>query len=266
MDKRRSRWIAFDVYFFDDDLGIAIRDRFGPVGLTLFMAFLCACKRNSIQGRFRYTSDVEALMVLGLPGLELVNEQGEAFTLDDFWTLLGQRKQTRRTRRGRITDVVSTRWERWQKGYGTKAGDEQTSRSDPENTEQIDDESEAITALDPDPDIDPDKDTDIDSPSAASAGPLAAVGADGDVLLQACRLLAEREADRLADSIHSRPGWVRKRITKLTVEHEAEARRVLSLWPGTSAEKLARHLRGEPNAVGDRPFIPGSGFLGGRAS
>lgn len=165
MDKRRSRWIAFDVYFFDDDLGIAIREHFGPVGLTLFTAFLCACKRNSVQGQFRYTSDAEALTVLGLPGMELVNEQGEAFTLEDFWTLLGQRKQTRRRRRGRITDVVSTRWERWQKGYGRPDADEQTSRSEPGNTEQMDDENEAITALDPDPDQDPDIDHDNTPPS-----------------------------------------------------------------------------------------------------
>lgn len=166
MDKRRSRWIAFDVYFFDDDLGVAIRDRFGPVGLVLFTAFLCACKRNSVQGQFRYTSDAEALTVLGLPGMELVDEQGEPFTLDEFWTLLGQRKQTRRTRRGRITDVVSTRWERWQKGYGSRGGDEETGRSGPGNTEQIADETESITALDPDPDSDNDTDNTPPAPPA----------------------------------------------------------------------------------------------------
>ena len=113
----RKQWVALDVHVFDSDLSIDIRERFGPVGLCLWVGFLAACKRNIVQGQIRYSSDAECLTILGLPGVELVNEDLDEFTLDDFWAFLGQRKNTSRTNRKRLVTIKATHWAKWQKSY-----------------------------------------------------------------------------------------------------------------------------------------------------
>jgi hypothetical protein len=107
----RKQWWAASVHIFDGDLGVDLRDRFGPVGLCMWVGFLSACKRSINPGKISYSSDGECLSLMGLPGLELVDEDGEPFSLDEFWTFLGHRKQTSRTVRRRLIYVTATRWD-----------------------------------------------------------------------------------------------------------------------------------------------------------
>lgn len=129
-DQPRPRcYIRWDADFLGDDLGAALYDRFGSAGIALFLGFMAACKRNLVAGQMSYGSDGDLLAQVGLPGLRLVNEDGEAWTVDEFWTWLGHMKQTRRTRRGRLSHVVATRWTQWQSDWNTAEARERKRRS-----------------------------------------------------------------------------------------------------------------------------------------
>lgn len=178
MDKRRRQWITWDVFFNDGDLGSAIRTRFGVVGWVVFNGFICACKKNSVQGRMSYITTTDALAAMGIPGLRLADEDGAEWTLEDFWTFLGRKKQVRRQRRGRVTDIISTRWNNWQtppgraretattpqehlnNGSGTHDQQKETSTSGATNTTGL--ETIVTPEIDPDVDLDPDPDPDLD--------------------------------------------------------------------------------------------------------
>ena len=152
----RRRWFAVDVHVFDNDLTVDLRDEFGPVGLCMWIGFLAACKRNAVEGKIRYSSVAECLSMLGLPAVELVDEEGQPFELDDFWTFLGQHKQTKVTRSKRLVDVTATRWEEWQKS--AKREDEaerkRRSRGESERTEPGHEEDASRTDIDKDIDKD----------------------------------------------------------------------------------------------------------------
>lgn len=134
MDRRRRRFVAWDVLFFDGTFGVMLRERFGPTGITLFLAFICACKRSIVPGQIEYGSEADFLAQVGLPDLRMVNEAGEEWTLDEFWRALGDHKQTSRTRRGRLVNVRSTRWERWQVDITSEITAERKRRSRATNT------------------------------------------------------------------------------------------------------------------------------------
>lgn len=161
----RGRWFALDVNVFDNDLTVDLRDEFGPVGLCMWVGFLAACKRNAVEGRIRYSSDAECLSLMGLPAVELVDEWGEPFKLDDFWTFLGRHKQTKVTRSKRLVDVVATRWEEWQKSAkrDEEAERKRRSRAESGRTEPGRTEDASRTDID----IDKDKDKDKDGGQAA---------------------------------------------------------------------------------------------------
>lgn len=151
MDGRRRPWLAMDVYYYDSNLAVKVREQFGVVGVVVFDAFLRACKRNPVEGQVAYTNVPDFLMQIGLPGLKLVDEAGDEWSLDMLWTCLGRMKNVRKTSRGRITYVRSTRWERWQ-----------NRRSKQGNTDEIPRGSER--------DAQPDKDRTITSPPTPPAG------------------------------------------------------------------------------------------------
>lgn len=132
-DDSRKRWFACDVHVFHSDLGVDLREEFGTVGLCMWVGFLAACKRNNPPGKISYTTDGECLSLMGLPGVELVDEELEPFKLDDFWTFLGQRKQTSVTRRKRLVYVSSTRWGQWQNDAGRQREAERKRRSRAQN-------------------------------------------------------------------------------------------------------------------------------------
>jgi hypothetical protein len=151
MDARRRPWLAMDVYYYDSNLAVRVREQFGVVGVVVFDAFLRACKRNAVEGQVAYANVPDFLMQIGLPGLKLVDEVGDEWTLDMLWTLLGRMKNVRKTSRGRITYVRSTRWERWQ-----------TRRSKPGNTDALPHGNDA--------DAQPYKDRKTTSPPTPPAG------------------------------------------------------------------------------------------------
>lgn len=136
-DRRRGRWIAFDASFFDGTLGVAIMEKFGPAGVTLFVGFLCACKRNLVQGQIEYGSTPDALSLMGVPGLVLVNDRGDAWDLQSFWRVLAAHKQCSTSRRGRLTQVKSSNWSKWQEGFTSQTEAQRKRRSEatitPEN-------------------------------------------------------------------------------------------------------------------------------------
>lgn len=204
-DRRRSRWIAWDVHFLDGAVGSAVFERFGFAGVALFVGFLSACKRNSVQGQMAYGSDADALAQMGFHGAELLDAHGKPFTLNDYWTLLGRLKQTSRRRRGHLTYVFSTRWERWQNNYGTRSEPEQKPRSDPKITDEKDENASRLLALDRDSDKDPDPDAYF--LTSSSEEPLSRRGESDDdggsstpVIDEACALVgAERLNRRVCD-------------------------------------------------------------------
>jgi len=123
------RWIALDADFFANQFTDRLLDRFGPAGVCLFVAFLCACKRSRIQGQISYISDAEALDLLGLRHLPLIDSSGDNWCLDDLWKFTGTQKQTSRTQRGRLRIVKASHWALWQKSFQRQEEAERKSRS-----------------------------------------------------------------------------------------------------------------------------------------
>lgn len=217
-DRRRSRWIAADAHFYAGKLGADLRARFGPVGLLCFDAFLRACKLNNIEGQITYNGTQESfLAVVGLPFLELVDEDGDNWTLDAFWTYLGDRKQTSRRRRGRLVDVISTNWGKWQKDFRRQLDSERKGGSGggitAEDAPEIDGESTADAP--PYKDIDNDNDTPPapQEPADGEAVEEPDVGEGEDFVGQVLDLLAEADVAAVAAKgpVHSPAGLKRKK-------------------------------------------------------
>lgn len=129
VDGRRGRWISFDASFFDGRVGEMILDRFGPAGITLFVAFLCACKRNAVQGQIEYGSVPDAMSLMGIPDLELVDARGVEWDLQSFWRALAAHKQCSTRARGRLIQVKSSKWTKWQEGFASQKEAQRKSRS-----------------------------------------------------------------------------------------------------------------------------------------
>lgn len=180
-DGRRTRWVAHDVYFLDEGLGEAMFDRFGGAGIALWHGFIAACKKNHIEGQTSWASTPEALSTLGLPGMTLVDNDGEPFELEQWLKLLSDHKVIRRTSRGRRVKVACTKWTRWQQAARrsrkaeaqAEARDdegEQSRRSEQENTGTV----EARSGHDTGPLVAQMTDTDTDTekePLSAVADP-----------------------------------------------------------------------------------------------
>ena len=244
VDRRRSRWIAFDASFYDDALGVMIRERFGPVGLVLFSAFLCACKRNVTQGQIVYGSEADALAQMGLPDLQLTNERGETYTLQTFFRALGHHKQTSIRRTGRLTYVTSTKWAKWQEAWGRQVEAEKKSRSrhtntqdttptDPADTPPLPRQhtAERLPETDLDLDLDTDHDTDLDG----DVGTTEEEEFDRRVS-EAARLAAERRlAERKGEPVRVPDAWVKKTAFELLSDMRALAR----ANPRADAQRLA---------------------------
>ena len=237
VDGRKSRWIAWDAYFLDSPLGLAVFDRFGAVGVALFAGFLSGCKKNHIQGEISFASDVEALNLMGLPGLHLVNNEGQPFELSDFWRCLGEHHTTRQRRRGRVLTVTSTKWDKWQKGYGRETDAERKRRSrtgnaaDEPQTETAD--TPPIGVTDSDPDLDP------DLAAAAAASPT-------DILKAASRILAERKAEKRNPD--NRGEYIAATAAGKFKDYESDAMRLLAAGEAWTPEQLADALEPAPRA------------------
>jgi hypothetical protein len=230
MDKRRRRFVMHDVYFLDDALGSEIYARFGGDGIALWMGFIAACKKNHIQGEMSYTTDAEALAVLGVPGLAMTNNDGELFSLEEFWTLLGHHKVTRRRRSGRRLHVACTRWERWQKDPRRRDAGSQTGWSDDENADQMPPDSEPDTGLE--------TDTDTDTETSLSSGD------EKGFARQVWKTLAEHDAaDFVAKGgqITGRGFYVTAAKTR-EIDHGPEVSSLRLLHPDWTVEQVVTHL------------------------
>lgn len=136
-DGRRRQWLAVDSQYARSKLAMGLRERFGALGVLVFDLFLRACKRNLVQGEIVFNSQQDFLAQIGMSGLDLRDERGVPWDLEDFFTYLGQQKNTRRTRSGGLTIVRSTRWEEWE-----------NPRSKPKNVGPMPARNESGTGLD----------------------------------------------------------------------------------------------------------------------
>jgi hypothetical protein len=173
------RWIVLDADFFANHFTDRILERFGPAGVCLFVALLCAAKRGRIQGQITYASDAEAVDILGLRNLPLVNSAGDKWTLDDFWKFTGTQKQTSRSTRGRVKNVKVTGWSQWQETLTREKAAERMRRLRAESM-RTDSEQETHAkgtgkGHDNDLDFDPDQDT-PPTPPRGSSGRFASNG------------------------------------------------------------------------------------------
>jgi hypothetical protein len=125
------RWLALDADMFGKPFTLDLQHRFGWAGIGTWIAFLCACKRSRTPGTVRYLNEADARAQLGILGIDLVDNQGENWSLEDFWLYTGRKKQTRRTRRGREMNITATHWGRWQQdaGKSREAERKRTSRT-----------------------------------------------------------------------------------------------------------------------------------------
>src|SRR5689334_4739104 len=91
------RWLAIDADIMGKPFTLDLYHQFGWTGVGTWVAFLCACKRSRTPGTIRFLNQADALAQLGLLGLDLIDNDGKEWSLDDFWTFTGRKKQTRRT-------------------------------------------------------------------------------------------------------------------------------------------------------------------------
>lgn len=252
MDKRRRRYVMHDVYFLDDPLGCAIYDNFGAAGVAIWMGFIAACKKNHIEGEMSYTTDAEALAVLGLPGLELHRPGGgEPFTLEDFWSLLGDHKVTRRRRSGRRLHVISTRWTEWQVNPRKPKADTQNSTSDGTNTDTTSDESGEDSALETETERETETSSSSGSFTAETEAAPKAEEEDDSRLSECWVLLAKHDAEKFTAEggvIRSKNWFVTAADTR-RMSHEARAVELLADHPAWTAEDLAQHILQPVQAV-----------------
>lgn len=242
MDKRRRRFVMHDVYFLDDPLGTAVFDRFGACGVALWMGFIAACKKNHVQGEMSYADPAEALAVMGLPGMQLVDPAGEPFTLDDFWRLLGDHKVTRRRRAGRRVHVLSRRWTEWQVNPRSPKPGERKPRSEGLITDTLSDDYCDETALD----------TDTDTDTSLSAGD-EPVEREWD---KVWNLLAKHDAEvfRAKGGTIGTPGWFVTAARTRELNHADELGDLWELNPEWSVQDLVvAFLEGEAKPT--RPHL-----------
>lgn len=129
MVRTGRRWIVLDADFFTNPFADRLLGEFGPAGLCVWIALLCAAKRSRIQGEVNYSSDTEARYVLSINDIELVNHLGVPWALNDLWALTGKMKQTRIKRHGRQIKLKVTNWSQWQETLTREMAAERMRRS-----------------------------------------------------------------------------------------------------------------------------------------
>lgn len=164
----RRRWLALDADLFGKRFTHELYDQFGTAGVAVWVAYLCACKRSRTPGVFHCFNSADALGQLGLIGWELVDNAGDKWTLNDFWTFTGRKKQTKRIAHGREMDVVATHWGHWQNDARMEARREQMRSSRAQKRDIPNPRLGHATVTNVAPDTDTDTDTDI-SPLPPSA-------------------------------------------------------------------------------------------------
>lgn len=137
MDGRRAQWFAVDSMFFGSSLAQDMMARFGACGVTVWFAYLAACKRNLVPGQITVLNDADAMAQLGLSGMNLVNNDGEPFELSDFWRRLGELHTTARRRHGGASTIICRGWDEWQTSIRRDNDAKRKSRSRAKNARDI---------------------------------------------------------------------------------------------------------------------------------
>jgi hypothetical protein len=116
--------VAVETDWEGDDL---IAARWGPTGYALWVKFLQACKRSTVEGRVSFRSEEQLRSELRISGWELLDD-GKPFGLEEFFRWTGVRKWTRRHRRG-WPSIECLDWDELQRRRPIRAG----SMQDPGN-------------------------------------------------------------------------------------------------------------------------------------
>jgi hypothetical protein len=118
--RRPSSYVPLSVNVATGRTGTALLERYGLSGLGAWVALIATAGiGNTGRVMFRHEEDWGAI---GLGAVEV------PFTLREFLRFLGQRKQTRTTRQGRVMYVELTQWERWNKIRRTEVARQQKAR------------------------------------------------------------------------------------------------------------------------------------------
>ena len=252
-DGRRSQWFAMDSQFLHGTFGADMLDRFGPAGTTLFVGFLGACKKSTPEGQLTYTSDGDALIQMGVATIALVDNDGEEWTLAEFWTWTGKRKQTKKQARGRLIAVKSQSWGKWQQSRKQAESNAQKARSRaqnrPDNATTMQRNYDGDTSALCSPDNDSDNDNDRETSSSSVVTSKGAVDKppveDDDIFSQALG----RAATTIARRLGTNPASYRPKILDDVFAHRPFAERIYSenLYCGQPlrASELAAVIVGE---------------------
>lgn len=109
IDRRRSQFVAIDVWFMFGKTNERLLEKFGPAGPLAWLGLLAAAKRAPVQGVVSCLNEHDFWMHVGLPG------EGDHPPMDEFLKVLGHLKQTSRTTSGRRLDVRISHFGEWQK-------------------------------------------------------------------------------------------------------------------------------------------------------
>ena len=118
-----DRFFHVDVQFAHKATCKALLERFGPAGPLVFLLALAEAKKNNPPGTFTYENEALGWSRLGLTGHQ------PDFTLEEFFTYTGHRKQTRKTRSTHVQDVAFTQYGRWQKDWQRQEERDRKARS-----------------------------------------------------------------------------------------------------------------------------------------
>lgn len=120
--KRPELYVPLSVRFATGNTGARILGEFGPEGLCVWACLIAAWKLGNPPGTFIYVSEGDAWEKLGLIGTP------PKFAFSTFVEFTGRIKQTRRTCSGRVVNVKSTRWGRWNDELATQNERERKAR------------------------------------------------------------------------------------------------------------------------------------------
>lgn len=151
VDARRRRYVPMDSLLAFGDFGTKLAAKWGMEGLCSWMLFLAACKRETVEGIFTYTSEAEGWGKLGAAA--------SGFTLDEFFTFTGRLRKTSRRRHGRIVYVTCTGWNTWNEDWKRERDAAQKSSKRREKTSDGTGTKGGRSSADTSPDVDVDVDT-----------------------------------------------------------------------------------------------------------
>jgi|GEM_PF-6445636 len=130
MDGRRRPWIAIPTDLPYTPLGQRLQRDFGPEGIALWVALLCAAKRSLNEGTVTFYDDTPWWRELRL-------SQPSTSDLIPFLDCLASMKEAHRKRYGAMLEVTLTRYTEMQKPRGSGGQAPRRSRSGARNAARL---------------------------------------------------------------------------------------------------------------------------------